>query len=423
MAQLIDSRSTRTEAPILCWRNFGLSGTASATNTATGYSAAAALTYAQYEGWQPTTDSSDFLVDLGTDTEIDYIAVVCNDAPDDAAISVGYSTDNGSSYTTVEALDCPAYWPAAFGVLLFVFDEVASVTNIRVVTRGCDDASFLLSTVMYGLRTELPRNLYVGHTPATYGRSTVLASNQSEAGGYLNRIVRRRAQSSQVALQNVTAADYRNTIDPFFVAAETQPFVFAWRPSTSAPTTITNPGFESGNTAWTLPGSGEITITNSLGTPRLGTWCARALNTNLAETRGAASTSLAIQPGDLVFAGAWFRKASGAGNGTVSIRWVETDTFVGGSDVATSAGTYEFSRAAGRAPDYGGTAQLFAVIEDGAGACDFSIDDTVLIVESLMRAQRLQEVSFGWMSGSPQMSNARPNGMTGIQFGFTGLAQ
>jgi hypothetical protein len=403
VAQLIDSRSTRTEAPILCWRNFGLSGTASATNTATGYSAAAALTYAQYEGWQPTTDSSDFLVDLGTDTEIDYIAVVCNDAPDDAAISVGYSTDNGSSYTSIETSDCPPFWPAAFGVLLFVFDQASSVTNIRVVTRGCDDAS--------------------GHSPSTFTRNTVLASNRSEAGGYLNRVVRRRAQSGQVALQNVTAADYRDQIDPFFVAAETQPFVFAWRPSTSAPTTITNPGFESGDTAWSLPGGGEITITNSLGTPRTGSWCARALNTNLAGTREAASTALAIQPGDLVFAGGWFRKASGAGNGTVSIRWAETGTFVTGSDVATSSGTYEFSRAAGRAPDYGGTAELYAVIEDGAGACDFSIDDTVLIVESLMRAQRLQEVSFGWMGGSPQMSNARPNGMTSIQFAFTGLAQ
>ena len=70
MAQLIDTRTTRTEAPLLCWRNALSDGTATASDTATDFSPSAALTYATYEGWQPNDDDAYLDLALASDRTV-----------------------------------------------------------------------------------------------------------------------------------------------------------------------------------------------------------------------------------------------------------------------------------------------------------------------------------------------------------------
>lgn len=422
MAQLIDSRSTRTEAPILCWRNRLSGGTATATDEATGFPASAALTYATYEGWQPASSFSLLDVALATAAPIDYICVVCEGGADDSFVSVETSDDSGSTYSPVDASDCPMFWPAQFGVLLFVFDERDAVTHLRVVLRSCNTSAFRVANVMAGLRTELPRNLYVGHSPATLNRQTELTTNQSENGAFLGRIVRRRSQGSQVSMQNVTAANARSLIHPFFEAAETQPFVFAWRPSTSAPPGTANHSFESGDTGWTK-GTGWV-IENDQPNAVRGSWLARYTGGLTASIDS--ESRIAVAPGDRVYVTGRVRVDSGSLTMTMRIGWTnDLDVEVATSDVNGITGSsYALSYGSALAPSAARQAEARCVATFGGGAnATGRLDTAFIYVPSALRDAGLQEVSWGWMEGNPQIVPQRPNGMMQFQFAFRGLAQ
>jgi hypothetical protein len=86
--------------------------------------------------------------------------------------------------------------------------------------------------VMYlGEILRLPRRIYVGHTPLTYGRDSKVTNSFSEDGQFLGRVVQSRMYQSAVSMQNITPAVYRDEIDPFFHEAVASPFFIAWRPS------------------------------------------------------------------------------------------------------------------------------------------------------------------------------------------------
>lgn len=76
------------------------------------------------------------------------------------------------------------------------------------------------------------RNIYVGHTPITYGRKTNITNGRSESGNFLGRLVIGRAAETSVSLQHLTPNWYRTYFDPFVRHAEDGCFFFAWCPAT-----------------------------------------------------------------------------------------------------------------------------------------------------------------------------------------------
>lgn len=114
--------------------------------------------------------------------------------------------------------------------LLFLFN-VASPTTIELVITGATVAPKI--AVLYaGKSIRLQRNIYVGHTPITYGRNRTAINGVSENGQYLGEINIRETLSTSVELQNLTPDWYRTTLDPFFREKPRRPCFWAWRPQT-----------------------------------------------------------------------------------------------------------------------------------------------------------------------------------------------
>ena len=89
-----------------------------------------------------------------------------------------------------------------------------------------------IAILYVGELLELQRRIYVGHTPITYGRQTTVQSGQSESGNYLGRVILQERLSTSVQLENLTPNWYRETMEPFVIAAKSQPFFYSWRPTT-----------------------------------------------------------------------------------------------------------------------------------------------------------------------------------------------
>jgi len=88
-----------------------------------------------------------------------------------------------------------------------------------------------IAILYVGELLELQRRIYVGHTPIPYGRQTTIQSGRSENGNFLGRVILQETLSSSVQLENLTPNWYRESLDPFIIAAKTKPFFYSWRPS------------------------------------------------------------------------------------------------------------------------------------------------------------------------------------------------
>lgn len=116
--------------------------------------------------------------------------------------------------------------------LLFLFN-LATPTTVEIIITGATEAP-TIAVLYVGKSVKLQRNIYVGHTPITYGRDRNTINGISENGQYLGEIVVNESSSTQVSLQNLTPTWYRNTLDPFFAQKPRRPCFWAWRPATYA---------------------------------------------------------------------------------------------------------------------------------------------------------------------------------------------
>lgn len=87
----------------------------------------------------------------------------------------------------------------------------------------------VLAVLYVGQIMQLPRNIYVGHTPIPYGRTVEAVSGFSESGQFLGRIIRGTTYQSSVSIKNITPTWYRQTFEAFVAAAISAPFFYAWR--------------------------------------------------------------------------------------------------------------------------------------------------------------------------------------------------
>lgn len=114
--------------------------------------------------------------------------------------------------------------------ILFL-QNIASPSLITITIEGATIAPSI--AVLYvGKTIRLERNIYVGHTPITYGRNRATVNGVSENGQYLGEIVVRETNKTSVSLSNLTPDWYRSTLDPFFALSPRVPCFWAWRPST-----------------------------------------------------------------------------------------------------------------------------------------------------------------------------------------------
>jgi hypothetical protein len=225
MPLLVDERATATDFPVIAYDDPIFRGSLTADDAAADFPADAARSYGTYEGWRPGTSSSNLTATLPAAQSVDFIAAVCIGAGSGLTVLAQHSTD-GSNYTDVGSAQ-----NADNGVLLWLFDAVASVTNVRLVVTNGNAAGFRIANFMAGERLDMQRALYVGHTPITFGRNSIITSNRAESGQFLGRIQRRETLRTSVAIANLTAAFYRSDVDPAFQALQLRPAYWAWRPT------------------------------------------------------------------------------------------------------------------------------------------------------------------------------------------------
>lgn len=211
--------------PIIGYHNLVTDGVTVATTEHASYPVTNLENSLTHLRWQGTDSSSDeyLTMTLNTVDDIDYVAIARHNFFS-AQITVSLEIFNGVTWDEVIS----EFIPPNDTALLMRFEPQA-VTQVRVKLQP--SGTVPRAAVMYaGKLLIVQRRLYVGHTPITYGRKTVMVDGYSENGEFVGRIVKNTSQGTQIDLNNLSPDWYREYFDPFVEAAQTEPFFFAWRP-------------------------------------------------------------------------------------------------------------------------------------------------------------------------------------------------
>lgn len=120
--------------------------------------------------------------------------------------------------------------PAPSSQSILILFEEALPTLVEIDIRSASTAPRI--AVLYtGKSITLQRNIYVGHTPITYGRDRNTIQGVSQSGDYLGEVELDQTLSTNVSLKNLTPDWYRSTLDGFFSQRPRKPCFWAWRPA------------------------------------------------------------------------------------------------------------------------------------------------------------------------------------------------
>ena len=214
-----------THARILHAGNW-LTGTASASSTATGHFVDAPNNSLTYEKWQPTSSSGQLWDQV-------FSPAVTADCCCIAAHNLG---DSGSTikiqyYDGVSYVDLTAATAITDNMPIFIIFEEATTLGLRLlITAGTSAPT--LGVIKYGKSLQMPRPLYGGHAPLDLSRETTIRSSISETGEFLGRTKLREQFSTSIKWQHITADWMRANWKPLQQAVESEPFFIAWRPET-----------------------------------------------------------------------------------------------------------------------------------------------------------------------------------------------
>jgi hypothetical protein len=104
--------------------------------------------------------------------------------------------------------------------------------RLRIQPSQATEPTVPYVAVMYvGKLLVLERGTHADHVPINLGRKTRVMNGMSEAGNFLGRVVLSQSRSTSFALKHLRQTWYRQHFDPFVVAAQEQPWFFAWRPT------------------------------------------------------------------------------------------------------------------------------------------------------------------------------------------------
>jgi hypothetical protein len=222
-ALVLTQQEDKSNSGRLCWINYANAGNVTATSAAAGFPITNLANPSTAFLWQAgSTAQQD--IDISFSQEVDYIGFARHNLELSAEIRIQVKV--GSSYITIVDWRLVPITQAP----LFIFNR-ATPDGLRLSIRN-NSVAPRIAVLYAGLSTILQRDIYVGHTPITYGRGVETVGGYSESGQYLGEIVRRESRTTQVALKNLTPLWYRETLDPFFAQRPRRPAFWAWRPST-----------------------------------------------------------------------------------------------------------------------------------------------------------------------------------------------
>lgn len=196
-----------------------------ATEEAAGEPASNAWNPSTYLKWRGLTAVAQSLrISLAAPALADYIAIAGHNLGT-ARITVTFEVSmDGVTYST---LGFPSA-PADDSVIILEFPQEFSRYFRMSFSAGT--APPAIGVVYLGRKLVLQRGIYVGHTPITLGRNTVVSNGRSESGQFLGRVLRRETFMSRVEMGHITAQWYRANMPAFVTASSAAPFFWRWRP-------------------------------------------------------------------------------------------------------------------------------------------------------------------------------------------------
>ncbi|MCK4957754.1 MAG: hypothetical protein KAT00_00100 [Planctomycetes bacterium] len=169
--------------------------------------------------WTAADITTQTITIMADGREVDYIGIARHNLNQPGlTIEVKF---NGATVLTPRAV-------TAIQSQMILFN-VAAPTEVEIIITGATDPA-KIAVLYLGKAIRLEREIYVGHTPITYGRQRKAINGLSENGQYLGQLVVRETLTTSVSLQNLTPAWYRSTLDAFFAEKPRRPCFWAWRP-------------------------------------------------------------------------------------------------------------------------------------------------------------------------------------------------
>lgn len=181
-----------------------------------------------YEYWQASTLPATWTFDLGSAKEFDYVGIAGHDVgTSKVSVLIEYSSDGVVWETfSLEVL------PADDSPIMFL-DSATFARYVRATftETGGGSVAPKIGVVYIGKALAMQRSIFVGHSPITMSRNTVLKAAKSRGGQFLSQNYRRSGVETEVAFRNLEGSWVRQYLDPFIRSARRFPYFFAWRPS------------------------------------------------------------------------------------------------------------------------------------------------------------------------------------------------
>lgn len=207
------------------WRNLVASTNIVASSAAAGFPALNLANPTTFQLWRAAAAGSASLTTTFAAQAVDYVGIARHNL---GSAGIGYTlqgTVNGTDWTNLADPQAPTDDS-------IIIHEFAGATLMGVrVQLGAGTAPAQAAVLHVGAITRLQRRIYVGHTPLNFGRQTAVSTGMSESGQFLGRVTLRRQYATQIVLNNIDPAWYRDELDGFSEAAAVQPFFWAWRPA------------------------------------------------------------------------------------------------------------------------------------------------------------------------------------------------
>lgn len=228
--------------PVIGWENLvtpaSVTAGATADNSAVAdasYPIANLANTSTYQRFQQDTGGESFWIEIDLDgsQDVDYVAVAGHNFGSKqravrvwGALSVDSNGDPEFAAVTQEII------PGNDTPLLFRFTPAPYIAlRLYVVSSTSLTSDIAYASVLYaGKLLVLERKIQVSFTPLPYGRRSDVISNRSERGHFLGRTIVGAWVESSATFQYLSPDWYREYMDDFLDAAQTEPFFFAWAP-------------------------------------------------------------------------------------------------------------------------------------------------------------------------------------------------
>ena len=200
------------------------------TVSATGTNGSLALNDFTFQRWACGSLPATWTLTTAANAQIDTLVIAAHNL---------FSTGCQLSFETAATVGGAFTQRGASGVLIdddvfaFMFNNSGSpytIRQLRITVTGGASTAAQIGIIRAGVALQMERPVYGGVQPIGLNRIVETRHAMSESGQWLGRTIQRQARRTTMEWQNLTAAWYRSTFEPFSMALPQTPFALIQNP-------------------------------------------------------------------------------------------------------------------------------------------------------------------------------------------------